>query len=155
MLCKSKNTEIINVSDKIKKDIAKYRKYIYEDNLFIEDSFVIEEELLNKKDLNESQKNVLEESIKILSKIALLKNDYLPLDNIRISKVPIGNMMHEDYGIIIPLNSLMDVETCAVKIINVTSSLGDNSTEFKERIVGNLIKIIYEQNINKNKMIFK
>lgn len=51
LLCKSKNTEIINVSDKIKKDIAKYRKYIYEDNLFIEDSFVIEEELLNKKDL--------------------------------------------------------------------------------------------------------
>ncbi|QBD86073.1 ATP-binding protein, partial [Clostridium tetani] len=113
-------------------------------------SFVIEEELLNKEDLNESQRNVLEESIKILNKIDLLKNDYLPLDNIRISKIPIGNMMHEDYGIIIPLNSLMNIETCAVKIINVASSLGNNSAEFKERIVGNLIKIIYEQNINGN-----
>ncbi|MDS1002023.1 ATP-binding protein [Clostridium sporogenes] len=150
LLCKSKDVEIINVSEKIKKDINKYRRYIDEDNLFIEDSFVIEEELLNKKDLNESQRNVLEEAIKILNKINLLKNDYLPLDNIRISKVPIGNMMHEDYGIIIPLNSLMDIETCAVKIINVTSSLGNNSAEFKERIVGNLIKIIYEQNINRN-----
>lgn len=109
LLCESKDVEIINVSEKIKKDIDKYRKYIDEDNLFIEDSFVIEEEILNKKDLNESQRNVLEESIKILNKIDLLKNDYLPLDNIRISKVPIGNMMHEDFGIIIPLNSLMDV----------------------------------------------
>lgn len=150
LLCKSKDVEIINVSEKIKKDIDKYRKYIDEENLFIEDSFVIEEELLNKEDLNESQRNVLEESIKILNKIDLLKNDYLPLDNIRISKIPIGNMMHEDYGIIIPLNSLMNIETCAVKIINVASSLGNNSAEFKERIVGNLIKIIYEQNINGN-----
>lgn len=41
LLCKSKDVEIINVSEKIKKDIDKYRKYIDEENLFIEDSFVI------------------------------------------------------------------------------------------------------------------
>lgn len=58
--------------------------------------------------------------------------------------------MHEEYGIIIPLDSLIDLETCAVKIINVSSSLGNNSAEFKDKIVGNLIKIIYERNMSAN-----
>lgn len=150
LLCKSKDTELINVSQKIKKDIEKHRKEIKEDNLFIEDSFIIEEELLSKGDLNDSQRKVLEESIDILKDVDLLKSDYVSINNIKISRVAVGSTMHKEYGIIIPLSSLIDLETCTVKIINVLSSLGTNSTEFKDLIVGNLIKIIHERNMSKN-----
>ena len=150
VLYKSKDTEIINISQKIKIDIDKYRKDIVKDSLFIEDSVIVEEELLNKEELSESQRNILEEAIAILSEIDLLKSDYVSIDNIKVSKVPIGSTMHEEYGIIIPLSSLNDLETCAVKIINVSSSLGNNSTEFKDKVVGNLIKIIHERNMNVN-----
>ena len=74
---------------------------------------------------------VLEESIDILKDVNLLKNDYVSINNIKISRVAIGCTMHEEYGIIIPVSSLIDLETCTVKIINVLSSLGTNSTEFK------------------------
>ncbi|WP_051542069.1 ATP-binding protein [Clostridium lundense] len=151
VLCKSKDTEIINVSQRIKKDIEKYRKYIAEDNLFMEDSVIIEEELLSKEDLNEEQRKILGEAIEILKEIDLLKSEYVSIDNIKISKIPIGSTMHKEDGIIIPLNSLNDLETCAVKIINVSSSLGNNSTEFKDKIVGNLVKIIHERNIRTKK----
>lgn len=150
VLCKSKDTEIINISQKVKKYIYKYRKDIDKDNLFIEDSIIPPEELLNKDDLNESQRNILAQAIAILSEIDLLRNDYVSIDNIKVSKVPIGSTMHEEYGIIIPLSSLNDLETCAVKVINVSSSLGNNSTEFKDKIVGNLIKIIHERNMSVN-----
>ena len=50
---------------------------------------------------------------------------------------------------LIPVSSLIDLETCTVKIINVLSSLGTNSTEFKDLIFGNLIKIIHERNMSK------
>lgn len=150
LLCRSKDIKIINISQKIKKDIDENRKDIVEDNLFIENSIIIEEELLNKEELSESQRSILEESIDILKEVDLLKSDYVSIDNIKISRVAIGSTMHEEYGIIIPLSSLIDLETCAVKIINVSSSLGNNSTEFKDRIVGNLIKIIHERNMKAN-----
>lgn len=38
----------------------------------------------------------------------------------------------------------------AIKIINMLSSLENNSTEFKDKIVGNTIKITYKRNINTN-----
>lgn len=145
-------SEIINVSQKIKEDINKYKedinKYkedIIGDRLFIEESYIAEKDLLSMKELDESRRKVLEEAIYIFKKVDLIKNDYISIDNIKVSRIPIGSFMHEK-GIVIPLNSLIDLETCAVKIINVLSSLGDNSTEYKDKIVGNLIKIIYQRN---------
>lgn len=54
--------------------------------------------------------------------------------------------MDEECGIIIPLDALNDLQTCAVKIINVISSIGNNSTDFKDIIVGRLVEIIAECN---------
>lgn len=147
LLCKSSNAEIINVSQKIKEDIKKYKEDIIGDSLFIEDSnsYITEKDLLSIGELDESRRKVLEEAIYILKKVDFIKNDYISIDNIKVSRVSVGSFMHKE-GIVIPLNSLTDLETCAVKIINVLSSLGDNSTEYKDKIVGNLIKIIYERN---------
>ncbi|MBC8060593.1 MAG: ATP-binding protein [Clostridiaceae bacterium] len=150
LLCKSKDTVIINVSQRIKKDIEKYRKDIVGDNLFIEDPTNIEDGLLSKEELNDSQRKILQEAIDILKDINLIKSEFVSINNIKISRMDVASTLHEEYGIIIPLNSLTDVETCAVKIINVISSLGSKSTEFKDKIVGNLIKIIYECNMNRN-----
>lgn len=150
LLCESKDTVIFDVSQKIKEDIIKYKKNINEDNLFIDDSIIAEGSLLSSEELNESQAKVLNESISIVKEIDFIKNDYVSslLDNIKISRVPGGSGLNKEVGIVIPLNSLIDVETCTVKIINVISSLGTNSAEFKDRIVANLIKIIHERNIN-------
>lgn len=150
VLCKSKDMEIVNVSQKIKEDIKKYKKDIVEDNLFIEDSTIDEENLLSIEELDEPKSKVLQECIDILKKVDFIKDDYVSIDNIKVSNIPIGSTMHGQDGIVIPLNSLTDLETCAVKIINILSSLGNNSTEFKDKIVGNLIKIIYERDININ-----
>lgn len=145
ILCKDMDVEVIEISKKIKMDLIKYKKDIIDDNLFYDDSIIIEKELLTKEELTEKQRMVLEESIKILKKIDLLKSDYISIENIKISRVDTAKTIHEGYGIIISLSSLVDIETCSVKIINVSASLGDNSAEFKEKIFGNLIKIIYEQ----------
>lgn len=145
---KSKNIEIVKISQQIKKKMDEYRKNICKDELFIEDSLIIEDELIGEEDLTSSQKQILLEAVDILNEIDLIKDDYISLKNIKISKIPIGNNMHKDDGIIIPLASLCDLEICAVKIINVLSSLGSNSSEFKDRIVGELINIISKRNKN-------
>jgi hypothetical protein len=56
--------------------------------------------------------------------------------------------MHKEDGIVIPLSSLINLETCSVKIINVLSSFDANSTEFKDTVVGRLIKIIHDRKSN-------
>jgi hypothetical protein len=150
ILRESKDTVIVDVSQRIREDIERYKKYINEDNLFIEDSIVPEDALLRLDELNEEQIRILKESISIIKEIDFIRNDLGSslLDDIKISRVPLGSTLDKEVGIVIPLNSLTAVEICTVKIINVISSLGTNSSEFKERIVANLIKIIHERNKN-------
>jgi hypothetical protein len=61
--------------------------------------------------------------------------------------VPVASGLDKEVGIVMPLNSLLDVETCTVKIINIISRLDTKPAEFKDRIVADLIKIIHERNI--------
>ncbi|WP_123054477.1 hypothetical protein [Clostridium sp. JN-1] len=56
-----------------------------EDNLFIEDLTIAEENLLSIDDLSASKRKVLQESIDILKKVDFIKNDYVSIDNIKVS----------------------------------------------------------------------
>jgi hypothetical protein len=152
LLCKSKDTEIICVSQKIRDDIEKYKKDIIKDDLFIEDLPILKDMFINFEDLSEDQRRVIQESVNIIKDIDFIKNDFVvaSIANIKVSRIVVGSIMDEDDGIVIPLSSLTDVETCTVKIINVLASLGNNSTEFKDKIVGNLIKIIHNRNTQEN-----
>ncbi len=113
--------------ERAKDEFIRYKNY--EEMLY--DFIKINGNLLSKEELNEHQRNILEESIDILKEVRLLQSEYILLDNVKISKLPIGGTTHEEYRIVIPINCLIDIETCAVKIINVYASLWNNPTDLR------------------------